>query len=114
MIADAVADLEASRLLTLDCAAAMDTHGGARHIRDQVALIKYAVPTLTYQVVDRAIQLFGGAGVSDDDHVLAKFLCALRSLRIADGPDAVHKRTVALQQIQKFQRTKQLRHHSKL
>ena len=102
MIADAVADLEAARLLTLNCAAAMDAQGGARLVRDQVALIKYAVPNLTYHVVDCAVQLFGGAGVSDDDHVLARFLCGLRSLRIADGPDAVHKRTVALRQLKAF------------
>ncbi|KAL7579810.1 hypothetical protein ACA910_021942 [Epithemia clementina (nom. ined.)] len=102
MIADAVADLEAARLLTLNCAAAMDEHGGARFVREQVGMIKYAVPNLTYQVVDRAVQLFGGAGVSDDDHVLARFLCGLRSLRIADGPDAVHKRTVALRHLKAF------------
>ena len=102
MIANAVADLEAARLLTLSCAAAMDDHGGARLVRDQVAMIKYAVPNLTYKVVDCAVQLFGGAGVSDEDHVLARFLCDLRSLRIADGPDAVHKRTVALRQLKKF------------
>jgi acyl-CoA dehydrogenase len=99
MIADSAADLQAARLLTLQCASTMD-QVGIRAARDQIALIKVAVPQWTYQVVDRAVQLFGGAGVSDDV-VLARMLVGLRSLRIADGPDAVHQRTVALLAIQK-------------
>lgn len=71
---------------------------GARGARHNIAAIKVAVPELTYAVVDRAVQLFGGAGVSGD-FFLARTLVGLRSLRIADGPDAVHKRTVALFEI---------------
>ena len=101
-IADSVADLEAARLLTLSCAAAMDRYG-ARGARDKIASIKVAVPELTGRVVDRGVQIFGGAGLSDD-FPLARALAGLRSLRIADGPDAVHKRTVALMEIKKARR----------
>ena len=97
MIADSVVDLEAARLMTLSCAAAMDDVG-VRNARNKIAAIKVAVPELTYAVVDRAVQLFGGAGVSGD-FFLARTLVGLRSLRIADGPDAVHKRTVAMFEI---------------
>jgi acyl-CoA dehydrogenase len=99
MIADSVTDLEAARLLTLSCADAMDSVG-VKQARDKIAGIKVAVPELTYRVVDRAVQLFGGAGVSDD-FVLSRALAGLRSLRIADGPDAVHRRTVAFLEIKK-------------
>ena len=93
MIADSATDLEAARLLTLNCAAAMDTHG-AKKARDKISSIKVAVPELAYRVIDRAVQIFGGAGLSED-FVLAQALAAMRSLRIADGPDSVHKRTLA-------------------
>lgn len=99
MIAASVADLSAARLLTLSCAAAMDDVG-PRRARDQIATIKVAVPAMTYRVVDRAVQVFGGAGVSED-YVLAQFLAGLRTLRIADGPDAVHTRTVARLEVKK-------------
>jgi len=108
MIADSVADLEAARLLTLSCAESMDSVGVKRS-RDKIATIKVAVPEMTYRVVDRAVQVFGGAGLCED-YVLARMLAGLRSLRIADGPDAVHKRTVARLEI------KRLKHqqHSRL
>lgn len=99
MIADSVSDLEAARLLTLSCAAALDDVG-PRLARDKIASIKVAVPQLTYRVVDRAVQVHGGGGLSED-FVLAKFLSGLRSLQIADGPDAVHKRTVAMLEVRK-------------
>jgi acyl-CoA dehydrogenase len=99
MIGNSVADLEASRLLTLSCADMMD-RVGVSNARQQIATIKVAVPKLTYAVVDRAVQLFGGAGVSND-YILARVLIGLRSLRIADGPDAVHQRTIALLEIKK-------------
>lgn len=100
MIADSVADLEAARLMTLSCAAALDSVG-ARKARDKIASIKVAVPELTYRVVDRAVQVHGGAGLSED-FFLARALAGLRSLRIADGPDSVHRRTVARLEIKKF------------
>lgn len=92
VIADSYTDLKAARLLTLSCAAAMD-RVGAKQARQDIASIKCAVPALTLRVVDRAVQVFGGAGVNDP--FLASAFAGLRTLRIADGPDAVHKRTVA-------------------
>jgi len=99
LIADSVADLEAARLLTLSCAAAMD-QVGVRAARHKIASIKVAVPSLTYAVVDRAVQVFGGAGL-EGSSFLAQTLAGLRTLRIADGPDAVHKRTVARLEIRR-------------
>lgn len=104
MIADSATDLQSARLLTLSCAAALDSVG-AKDARDQIAMIKVRVPELTYRVVDRAVQVYGGAGVSGDT-VLARMLVGLRSLRIADGPDAVHKRTVARMELKKAQRSR--------
>ena len=73
---------------------------GAQQARDRIAVIKVAVPELCYRVVDRAVQVHGGAGLSQD-FILAKALAGLRSLRIADGPDSVHRRTIALLEIKK-------------
>lgn len=99
MIADSAADLEVARLLTLSCAADIDERG-AKDARDKIAMIKVAVPELTHRIVDRAVQVFGGAGVSGD-FPLARLLAGLRTLRIADGPDAVHKQTLAFLEIKK-------------
>jgi len=94
LIANSKSDLEAARLLTLACAEHIDRLG-AKGARDKIAMIKVSVPELTSRVVDRAVEVFGGAGVSGD-FPLAKALVGLRTLRIADGPDAVHKQTLAL------------------
>ena len=110
MIADSVADLEAARLLTLSCAQALDAVG-AKQARDKIATIKVAVPEMAYRVIDRAVQLFGGSGVSGDN-ILAAALAAMRSLRIADGPDSVHRRTVALLEIRKAKKAAAV--HSRL
>merc|ERR1711862_870295 len=68
--------------------------------RDKIALIKIAIPDLCFKVIDCAIQIFGGAGVSDD-FPLAYALTSIRCLRIADGPDEVHRRTLAKFEIKK-------------
>lgn len=99
MIADSAADIEASRLLTLNCAAAIDELG-SHGARDKIAMIKVSVPQMTLRVVDRAVQVFGGAGLGND-FPLARALAGLRALRIADGPDAVHRRTVARLELKK-------------
>jgi acyl-CoA dehydrogenase len=99
LIADSRSDLEAARLLTLACADDIDNLG-AKGARDKIAMIKVAVPELTSRVVDRAVQIFGGAGVSSD-FPLARALIGLRTLRIADGPDAVHKVTLAKLELKK-------------
>ncbi|EED86410.1 ACYL-COA dehydrogenase [Thalassiosira pseudonana CCMP1335] len=99
MVADSAADIESARLLTLSCAEEIDRLG-ARGARDKIALIKVVVPELTSRVVDRAVQVFGGAGVCGD-FPLARALVGLRTLRIADGPDAVHKQSLALLELKK-------------
>lgn len=105
MIADSRSDLEAARLLTLACADDIDQLG-ARGARDKIAMIKVAVPEYTSRVVDRAVQIFGGAGVSSD-FPLARALVGLRTLRIADGPDAVHKVTLAKLELKKAKKRMQ-------
>jgi len=112
MIADSATDLEAARLLTLSCADAID-NVGPQKARDKIASIKVAVPELTSRVVDRAVQVYGGAGVCQD-FPLARALTGLRTLRIADGPDAVHKRTVAGIEIKKAMKELKIDGMSKL
>lgn len=99
IIADSRSDLEAARLLTLACADDIDQLG-AKGARDKIAMIKVSVPEFTSRVVDRAVQIFGGAGVSSD-FPLARALVGLRTLRIADGPDAVHKLVLAKLELKK-------------
>ena len=67
---------------------------GAKSARKEIAAIKVVAPSMALRVVDRAIQVFGGAGVADDVP-LASWWAGLRTLRIADGPDEVHVRDVA-------------------
>ncbi|WP_194409257.1 acyl-CoA dehydrogenase family protein [Microbacterium cremeum] len=87
-IAEARIQLEALRLLVLKTAWLMDTVGN-KHAMTEIQAIKIAVPRAVQQIVDRAIQLHGGAGVSSDTP-LAELYAGVRSLRIADGPDEVH------------------------
>ena len=76
-------------------------HHGATGARTEIAAIKIAAPAVATAVIDRAIEVFGGAGVSDD-FPLAYFYAWARVLRIVDGPDAVHRRTVARQEIKRI------------
>lgn len=87
-IAEARIQLEALRLLVLKTAWLMDTVGN-KHAMTEIQAIKIAVPRAVQQIIDRAIQLHGGAGVSSDTP-LAELYAGIRSLRIADGPDEVH------------------------
>lgn len=96
-IAQSRCDIEAARLLTLDAARAVDS-GDVRATRRAVGIAKISVPRLTCDVVDRAIQVHGGMGVSQDT-VLARMLAHARSLRIADGPDEVHAISLAKNEI---------------
>jgi acyl-CoA dehydrogenase len=80
--------LEALRLLVLKTAWLMDTVGNRRAMTE-IQSIKIAVPRAVQQILDRAIQVFGGAGVSDDTP-LAELFAGVRTLRLADGPDEVH------------------------
>jgi acyl-CoA dehydrogenase len=92
-IAESRIEIEMVRLLTLKAAWLMDTVANKR-ARTQIASIKVAAPDMALRVVDRAIQVHGGGGVSDD-FPLASMWAHLRPLRIGDGPDEVHKRTIA-------------------
>ncbi|XP_061122289.1 acyl-CoA dehydrogenase family member 11-like isoform X2 [Syngnathus typhle] len=85
--------IEQTRLLTLCAAHALDTLG-SRAARKQIALIKVAAGRMACKVVDCAIQVFGGAGVSGD-FPLAQMYSYARTLRVADGPDEVHLSTIA-------------------
>ena len=93
-------EVEQVRLLVLRSAWLMDTVGNAA-ARMEVAAIKVAALEVAHRVVDRAVQAFGAAGVSDDT-VLARLFAITRALRIADGPDEVHLRTVARQELAKY------------
>ena len=96
-IAESRIEIEMARLLTLKAAWMMDTVGN-RHARTEIAAIKVAAPNVALKVVDRAIQVHGGAGVSDD-FTLASAYAHLRTLRLADGPDEVHKLSIARREL---------------
>jgi acyl-CoA dehydrogenase len=100
-IAESRIELEMVRLLTMKAAWLMDTVGN-RHARVEIAAIKVAAPQVALKVIDRAIQVHGGGGVSDD-FPLAYFYAAQRTLRLADGPDEVHKRTIAQRELRRWQ-----------
>jgi acyl-CoA dehydrogenase len=93
-------EIEQIRLLVLKSAWLMDTVGNAA-ARMEVAAIKVAALDVAHRVVDRAVQAHGAAGVSDDT-VLARLYAITRALQIADGPDEVHLRTVARQELRRY------------
>ncbi|GEM30335.1 acyl-CoA dehydrogenase [Nocardia neocaledoniensis NBRC 108232] len=99
-IAEARIEIEMIRLLTLKAAHLMDTVGN-KAARTEIAAIKVAAPNIALKIVDRAIQVHGGAGVTDD-FPLAAAWAHLRTLRLADGPDEVHKRAIARQELRKY------------
>ncbi len=101
-IADSRMEIEQSRLLTLRAAHMMDTVGN-KEARSEIAQIKVVAPNATLRVLDRAIQAFGGAGVSGDTP-LAAFWAESRILRLADGPDEVHRAAVAKLELKKERR----------
>ncbi|MGW0687659.1 acyl-CoA dehydrogenase family protein [Streptomyces sp. NPDC002754] len=101
-IAEARIEIDMARLLTLKAAHLMDTVGN-KEARTEIAAIKVAAPNVALKVVDRAIQVHGGGGVSDD-FPLASMYAHLRTLRLADGPDEVHKRTIARRELRRRQK----------
>ena len=92
-IAKARIDIEMTRLLTLKAAWMMDTVGN-KVARGEIAMIKVAAPRVALEVIDNAIQVHGGGGVSDDFPLAASY-AGIRTLRLADGPDEVHERTIS-------------------
>ena len=92
-VGEARTNIEMCRLLVLKAAWMMD-EAGAKNAKSEIAQIKVAAPRMALQILDDAIQAFGAAGVSSDTP-LAEMYAMVRTLRIADGPDEVHNRTVA-------------------
>ena len=98
-IATSRCDIDQARLLTLYAAHRMDTVGN-KVARTEIAEIKVVAPTMALKIIDRAIQAHGGMGVSDDTW-LAHAYANLRTLRLADGPDEVHREVIARLELKK-------------
>jgi acyl-CoA dehydrogenase len=99
-IAEARIELEMIRLLTMKTAWLMDTVGN-KGARTEIAAIKVAAPNVALKIIDRAIQVHGAGGMCDD-FPLARMYAGIRTLRLADGPDEVHKMTIARQELRRF------------
>jgi acyl-CoA dehydrogenase len=99
-VAEARMDIEQARLLVLKTAWLIDTVG-SRGAATEIAAIKVVVPRMVCRILDRAIQVHGGGGVSDD-FPLAQMYAGARTLRIADGPDEVHVRSVGRRELGRY------------
>ena len=100
-IADARIMIEQSRLLTLKAAHMMDTVGN-KVARAEIAMLKVAAPKMACQVIDWAMQAFGGGG-TNNDHGIAAAYASARLLRLADGPDEVHRNQIGKIELAKYE-----------
>lgn len=99
-IANARIDIQMTRLLCLQAADMMDKFGN-KDAQDQIAMIKVQAPKMALRIIDDAVQAHGGAGVSSDFH-LAHDWANIRALRLADGPDEVHRRAIARSELRRY------------
>ena len=106
-IAEARVEIEATRLLVLKAAWMMDTVG-TKEAATEIAAIKVKAPNMALTIIDRAIQVHGGGGVTDD-FPLASFYAHQRTLRLADGPDEVHKRSIARRELRRRKNARESR-----
>jgi acyl-CoA dehydrogenase len=102
-IAEARCKIDMARLLTLKAAWMMDIAGN-KFARNEIAMIKVVAPGMACQVIDWAMQAFGGAGMCDD-FPLAYYYASARTLRFADGPDEVHRNAIAKLELRKYAAT---------
>ena len=103
-IAKSRMEIDQARLLTLKAAYMMDTVGN-KEAKTEIAMIKVVAPNVALQVLDRAIQAHGGAGVSQDTF-LAGAWANVRTLRLADGPDEVHTESIAKWELAKWSKSR--------
>jgi acyl-CoA dehydrogenase len=100
-VAESRIEIEQARLLTMKAAWLMDTVGN-KGARFEIAAIKVVAARVATTVIDRAIQLFGGAGVSDD-WPLAQLYTHARTLHLVDGPDEVHRQQIARRELRRYE-----------
>lgn len=106
IIANARMDIEMGRLLTLKTAWMMD-NVDAKEARIWISMIKTAVPNNTIRIIDEAIQMFGALGISQDTPLAGMYM-GQRTLRLADGPDAVHRMVVGRHELRQYSGQKEL------
>jgi acyl-CoA dehydrogenase len=100
-IAESRIEIDQARLLTLNAAWLMDRVGN-KGARTEISAIKVVAPSMALRVIDRAIQVHGGMGVSDDVPLAAMY-AGIRTLRLADGPDEVHRMVIARRELRKHE-----------